>query len=74
MKDILYYIALNTRISEIITIHCSKVLELTMILTERLLTLRIYSKQNKYANYRSWVWRVIQILGLESNTGPGLGE
>jgi hypothetical protein len=35
MKDILYYIALDTRISEIVTIYCSKVLELTMILSER---------------------------------------
>ena len=47
----LYYIALNTRISEIVTIHCSKVLELMMILSERFLTLRIYSKQNKFANF-----------------------
>jgi hypothetical protein len=47
MKNILYYIAQNTRISEIVTIHCSKVLELTMILSERFLILGIYSKQNK---------------------------
>ena len=51
MKNILYYIVLNTRISEKVTIHCSKVLELTMILSERFLTLRIYSKQNKFANF-----------------------